>query len=163
MALAFSECALANDARQPLWEETTRFGFNVKNSKYPQAIFVNNYSGGTPPAGVWHTVDVSSLGLPADVKWVALGGLLIITHGTIQQQCNLTLTTRAFGDTLDAGEYNAQAIEPHLGGGQRSTFFTIVPVRDGRFEWQWRADMAAYTWPNYCAYGINLSIEAYGR
>lgn len=156
-------CASLAGVNAPPWEETTRFGFNTNNSKYPRAIFVNNYSPGTPAPNVWHQLDVVDMGLPPDVKWVALGGLLIITHGTIQQQCNLTLTTRAFGDTLDAGEYNAQAIEAHVGGGQRSTMFTIVPVRDGKFEWQWRGNMPDYTWPNYCSYGINLSIQAYGR
>lgn len=145
------------------WVTGTEIGVRDDNSKAPIAIFVSaglTPSSG-PAAGSWNRINVvSALGMPTGVKSVFLTGLLIITHGSTAQTCNLTLAVRAPGDTLAAGNYICQAIEAHLGGGQRSGCSTWAPVVNDEIEIQW--DRNTFTdWPTECAYGINLSAQSY--
>jgi len=137
------------------------------NSKYPIAI--RNYSeepdyptGYGDKSGEWVDVDVTQLGLPADTKSVFLSGILIISHGTNNVDCNLTVTFRAPGNDLQALHYAAQAIEPFISGGQRSTMSQWVPVINGKFEYQWNRNTFE-AWPMGCSYGINLSLQAFVR
>ncbi len=116
---------------------------------------MNNVNPGFPPADVWHTVDLRQQGLTTAqvqaARWAGIGGIAIITHGTNPQQCNLTLTVRAYGSTLAGADDIVQAIEPHVGGGVRSSFFVTTPVVDGKFQWQWRGDLPGSSRPNYGA------------
>lgn len=137
------------------------------NSKYPIAI--RNYSeepdhptGFGDKAGEWVDVDVTLLGLPVDTKAVFLSGLLIISHGTTNEDCNLTVTFRAPGNGLESDQYSAQTIEPFVYGGQRSTMSQWVPVIGGRFEYQWNRNTFK-PYPVECSYGINLSLQAFVR
>ena len=98
--------------------------------------------------------------MPTGVKSVFLTGLIIITHGTTAATCDLTFAVRAPGDTLAAGNYICQTVEAHVGGGQRSGCSTWAPVVNDEIEFQWnRNTFTAY--PAGCAYGINLSAQAY--
>lgn len=154
----FQSFAFANT-----WTETGITGYNPKNSKSPVAVFVNSYPAVNYEAGTWHRTNMAQFGIPPDVKWVMLTGILIITHGVTPQQCDLTIAFRAPGDNLDAANYIGQTVEASTGNGQRSNMTTIAPVVDGEIEWQWRATMPQSTWPSHCSYGINLSLQAYGR
>lgn len=130
------------------------------NSVTPNAVFINSYTPVGPAAGAWVTIDVSSLGIPPTAKSVFLSGILIVTHGTNSVTCDLTISFRAPGNSMTAGNYIGQAIEAAVGGGQRSTMSTWAPVKDGKIEFQWNRNTFA-NWPTDCAYGINLSAQAY--
>ena len=106
------------------------------NSKVPIALFVNSYTPTGPASGSWQTISLSSLGIPTNAKSVFLSGMLIITHGTTAQTCDLTIAFRAPGDTLAAGNYIGQTIEAAIGSGQRSTMSTWAPASGGNIEFQ---------------------------
>jgi hypothetical protein len=146
---------------QTVWEKSTEIYTNPDNSKYPTGIFISSYipSYG-PPAGQWTQVDLKPYGVSADAKAVFLSGILIITHGTLAQTCDLSVTLRAPGSTLVGGAYLGQTVEAHIGGGQRSTMGTWVPVENGIFEIHWgRSTFGQY--PSECTYGVNLSLQAW--
>lgn len=130
------------------------------NSVSINAIFVNSYTGAGASAGSWHLLDVTTLGIPITAKAVFLVGILIITHGITDVLCDLSLALRAYGDPLNPGNYIGQTIERWVGGGQRSTMSSWVPVKQGKFEYYWSRSTFDQ-WPTSCAYGINLSAQAY--
>lgn len=130
------------------------------NSKTPIALFVNSYTGVGPVANQWHQIDVTTFDVPATAKSVFLSGLLIITHGTSIATCDLTFSSRAPGDSLLAGNYITQTIEASTGNGQRSAMAIWTPVKDGKIEIYWGRNTGGQ-YPTDCAYGINLSAQAY--
>jgi len=136
------------------------------NSKAMQAVFSNNYTGAGTPFNQWVTIDVTTLCdgvgscLPANTKQIFAAGILIITHGTTNEACDLNFSARAYGDTLNEGNSICQAIEPFLQGGQRSGCSTWIPVRDGKFEVYQKTNTPG-TWPTHCSYGVNLVVQAY--
>lgn len=145
------------------WVEGNVFGTRDDNSRTPTVIFTNTYTGiGAADEGKWIRVPVSNFGIPSDAKAVFLSGILIITHGTTPQTCDLTISTRAFGDTMSEDFYIGQVIEASSGNGQRSTMATWVPVKNGQFEYFWKRSTHGQ-WPSECAYGINLTLQAYIR
>lgn len=137
-------------------------GVRNDNSKTPNCIFVNTYTGTGPAPGVWHEIDVTLLGVPEDAKAVFLSGILIITHGTTVETGNLTVSLRRYGDTLNPGNYIGQSIECAVGSGQRSNMSSWVPLNGGRFEFQWNRGTQGQ-WPEHCSYGINLALQQYVR
>ena len=144
------------------WIEGSLIGVPLDNPKIPVAVFLNSYTGDGAQAGQWVEIDLTEQGIPDDTLAVFLSGLLIITHGTTGELCNLTVSFRAPGDDLSAANYLGQAIEAHNGGGQRSTFATWVPVFDRRFEFRWDRGTGGQ-YPAHCAYAVNLSLQAYVR
>ena len=144
------------------WIEGSMIGVPTDNPKRPNAIFLNSYTGDGVHAGRWHEIDLTKQGIPEDSLAVFLSGLLIITHGTTGEVCNLTVAFRAPGSDLPAGAYLGQAIEAAIGNGQRSTFSTWVPVFERRFEFRWDRGTGG-NWPAHCAYAVNLSLQAYVR
>lgn len=143
------------------WTEGTIIGVPTDNPKRPVVVFANSYTGEGPSAGQWATIDVSEH-VPQDTKAVFLSGILILTHGTTAETCNLTTTFRAPGSTHPASDYNGQAVEGAIGNGIRSTMSLWAPVVDGKFEFQWNRNTGG-NWPAHCAYGVNLSLQAYAR
>jgi hypothetical protein len=108
----------------------------------------------------WTTVDVSGL-IPTGSRAVYLAGLLIITHGTLEESCDLTLAYRDQGET---GEYSyiAQTVETVAGGGERTPHSIWIPALDGKFQIKWRRSTTG-NWPEHCAYGVNLNLVGYLR
>jgi len=145
------------------WVESSIIGTRNDNSKRPNAIFLSTVTPEGPPEDTWTTIDLAEkCGLPLDSKEVFLAGLLIITHGNAVQIADLWALFRAPGDDLDPGSYQIQAIEPHLGGGVRSTVALWVPVVDGKVELYWHG-AGSGVWPAESAYAINLACQAYVR
>lgn len=144
------------------WVENSTIGVRDDNSKAPIAIFVNTYTNTGPPEAVWNRISLSSLGIPPDASGVFLSGILIITHGTTIQTCDLTISFRAPGDTIDAGNYIGQTIEASVGSGQRSNMSTWAPARNGEIEFYWKRNTTGQ-WPTECSYGMNLSAQSYVR
>lgn len=144
------------------WVEGTVVGVRDDNSKAPLGVFFSTYPSTGHATGVWHTIDVTSKGVPVEAKSIFLSGILIITHGINSQQCDLTVSLRAPGDTLNAGNYIGQTFEASIGNGMRSNMSSRVPLVNGQFEIQWNYSGNGQ-WPNYCSYGVNLSIQDYVR
>lgn len=144
------------------WRESTRIGTRGDNSKDPMVLFCNSYTGAGPAAGVWTAVDLTAFGVPRDAHAVFLSGILIITHGTTQETADLTVSLRAPGSALPISAYLGQSVEAHVGGGQRSTMSAWVPCVDGSIEWAWQRSTQGQ-WPTNCAYGVNMSLQAYVR
>ncbi len=144
------------------WIEGSQIGVRTDNSKNPNAIFVNTGTPAGPVENTWHRIKVADLGIPEDAKSVFLAGLLIITQGNTYQTCAIHITFRAPGDAMIAGNYIGQAVEANMGNGIRSNMATWTPVNDGEIEFYWyRTSYGPY--PYECAYGINLSAQAYVR
>lgn len=154
--------ALVAFAAQAGWVEGSVVGVRDDNSKAPIPIFINSYTNYGPASGMWHRISLESMGIPADAKGVFLSGILIITHGTTTQTCDLTISFRAPGDTIDAGNYIGQTIEAITGSGQRSNMSTWAPARNGEIEFYWKRNTTGQ-WPSECSYGINLSAQSYVR
>lgn len=125
----------------------------------PTAIFVNSYAGLGPPAGQWTEVDLTPHGVPPDAQAAFVSGLLLVTHGTTPQICDLTIYFRKPGDTAEPN-YVGQAIEAHVSGGQRSGFAAWVALLGGKFQYKWGRNTFGQ-WPSECAYGVNLRLQAY--
>lgn len=157
MLLSISQAALAQ-----VWQKSTETYTAEGNSKSPVAVFVNSYTGTGPVSGVWHEIDLKPLGVAADAKSALLSGLLLITHGTTQETCDMHVALRAPGNGLDAGNYLGQVVEAHVGGGQRSGFTSRVPLVNGVFQFHWTR-VNSVQWPAGCAYGINLSLQEWNR
>jgi hypothetical protein len=158
-----------NDLGHPLvagvgWTESHAIGVRTDNTSANEAFFVQTFTAPAgPAAGVWHTMDVTDLGIPADVQNIFLSGFLIITHGSTAETCNLTVAMRAKGDDLLPGNYICQTIESSVSGGQRTNCSTWVPVRQGQWEIQWNRAPVTGDYPTHCAFGINFHAQAYVR
>ncbi len=143
------------------WQEITTVGVSRNSPTQQQAIFVNSYTGVGPVAGAWHTVDVSDM-VPVGTKCIFVSGLLIITHGTTAETANLTISFRRYGETENY-YYIGQTIEVDTQGGQRSTMSCWIPLsEDLKFDFFWTRTNTGQ-WPTYSAYGINLSLNAWGK
>lgn len=136
------------------------------NTKAMQAVFSNNYTGAGTPFNSWQTIDVTTLCdgvsscLPATTKSIFVTGILLITHGTTNESCDLNFSARAYGDTMHEANSICQAVEAHIGGGQRSGCATWIPVVDGKFQVYQKTNTPG-TWPTNCSYGVNLVVQAY--
>ena len=71
------------------------------NSSQPTVIFVSSPAKLGPPPDEWFVYDVTDWGIPSDALAIMLTGILITTHGKAIETCNLTVTFRSFGDTLN--------------------------------------------------------------
>jgi hypothetical protein len=125
-------------------------------------VFMNTGSDYLTPEGVWNTVDVSAL-VPPDTKAVMLSGMLILTHGSNPDVCNLFLAYRAWGETFNYS-YSGQVDEGSINGGQRLNYTDWCEIRQGKFEYKWwRTPAHPGVWPAECAYGLNIRLVAYLR
>lgn len=154
--------SLLSIAASAQWVEGNTVGVRADNSKAPNAIFLNSATPTGPSEKVWHRISVASLDIPEDALSVFLSGMLIITHGYNPQTCDLWITFRAPGNDMVAGNYIGQTIETQVGGGIRSNMSTWAPVKNGEIEFYWSRNTAG-PYPSECAYGINLSAQAYVR
>ncbi len=158
----------------PRWTRMTEIFTRNDNAYSRGDVFVNSYTGvHRPPscaAGQWCTIDVTDYGVPADAKAVFLSGILIITHGTKPELADMFVGFRAYGDAAVTGDlpfpggtwYVGQVIETDTQSGQRSPMATWVPVRDGKFQFTYSVTTPG-TWPDHSSYGVNLTIQAWGR
>lgn len=147
---------------QAAFVEGTTIGVSAQSPTQDNPpIFVNSYTASGPAADAWSTVDLCKV-VPAGTKAARLEGLLIITHGTTVETCDLNISYRVNGSSLEPG-YIHQSIEATVGNGQRSTAGVWVPLDATRkFQFKWHRSTSG-TWPTHCSYGINLSLTAYLR
>ena len=118
---------------------------------------------GPQDEGVWHHVDLKPFGVGQDAKVAFLAGLLLITRGGTNEIADIRLTFRAAGDqTASCDKYLGQAIEANVGGGQRSNMASFVPLKNGEFEFCFHFNTPGQ-YPTNSAYGINISLQAWGR
>lgn len=123
-----------------------------------QGPFANSYTGQGLSFGTVHTIDATKLGAPANAVAVQMTGILIITHGTNQETCDLTVYARPSADQTWYG-YKGQTIEAHAGGGQRSNHTLFLPLKDGKFQLYLSGAQGKPQWPQGCAYGVNYLID----
>jgi hypothetical protein len=118
---------------------------------------------GPQDQGVWHTADLTPFGVSEDAKAAFLSGILIITHGLANEIAWMTVVFRRPGDQTDCSKYIGQVAETSASGGQRSGLATLVPLKDGKVEYCYRIPPNMPSWPDASAYGINLSVQWWGR
>lgn len=136
------------------------------------AVFVNTTS--SPPApGTWHSVDVTSLGLPSNTVAINVGGFHVITNGNNSGLSDLTIAFRAYGDTniSCSGNYIGQAISPNppSGNGMRQIGSYWVRLASAKFEWCYQRGVSGSSfptgtlaaWPADPAFLINLTLQAW--
>lgn len=141
-----------------------------------QGIWVSSLDASPPAPGQWHTVDVTTKGLPADTLAVDVGGFLVITSSpTTAGTYNLTLALRADGDTSVACDaYIGQAItvNPPTNNGERELQRTMVRLNAGKFQYCWgrgRTGVTPAEWPDGAvpafptgaAYIVNIKIQSW--
>ena len=142
------------------WIPLTKIFVSYHAPTQQQAVFVNTYTGVGAPPNQWNTVSVAGLVDPAATA-INLTGILIITHGLSDEDANLEIFFRRTGETNDY-LYTGQVIEPFVGGGQRSTMSCWVPLSSAQeFDFYFTKTNPGQ-WPTWSAYGINLSINAWG-
>ena len=120
------------------------------------------------PGTGWTTI---TLDIPADAKAMAVGGLLVITHGTQPENADLRLGFRDVSDTVNRpyiGQAGCQDPVP----GVRIPFFAIVPVNQKKFQFKWACIDSSSSnprlitpgaWPHRSSYAINLSVQGVWR
>lgn len=170
--LLFTLFSLAAHADGPYvlpWERVTELWITPSQARLYGPGAVQSLIGIPPPTvgcqvpGTWCVADLKPWGVPADAKYAFLTGLLLITHGTNSQQAALQLTFRKPGDvTADCSKYLGQVIEPFIGGGERSGMATWVALVNGTVEYCFQYEPPT-GWPDWAAYGLNLSVQAWAR
>ncbi len=143
--------------------EGTTMGVAAQHPKQYLTVFVNSHTGAGLekfPEDRWTTIDVSGV-VPEKTQAIYLSGLLTVTGGKSEELCELTVGYRAHGETGDPS-YLAQSMRSGKDGGARTPHSTWVPIREGKFDLHWRRSTQG-TWPEHCAYGINLHLVAYLR
>ncbi|SRR5229473_3879533 len=153
-ASAENRCGASSAA--PMWQG----GGAVVVTKHPaltQVVFTSRVDSPEArktvencPMEQWNDIDMSSL-VPEGAMAVFVQGLLIITHGTTQEICDLVISFRLPGDDTGdpSGNYIGQVVEANLGGGQRSPFASWVPISSTRhleFWWKTTPTTSGY-WP----------------
>lgn len=91
------------------------------------------------PPGEWHDVDYRSMGIAEDAHFAILNVHLVISDLDPDIN-NLTLTARAPGDTLGAGNYQAQAITVWTNDGHRGVQQVVQPLVGGIGQLYWKAE-----------------------
>lgn len=128
-------------------------------------IFVNSWTGDGLtqfPNDVYGTVDLTGK-IPPDTKGVFVSGILIITHGTTEEICDLHISFRR-DETVPEWTYIGQTIEAQLLGGQRTPMFELLPVKDSKMQIKWSGNtISAGNYPSHCAYGVNFRLAGYVR
>lgn len=129
------------------------------------AIFMETgFAGACGPnaQGVWHTVDLISLGVPADASVAFLSGAIVVSPyaaGT----ADIHISLRPFGSSEDptCNKYLGQAVSgwPNVLDTQiRSNFSTWIGLLAGKFQYCYRIPN-----PLNASFGLNMSIQAWGR
>jgi hypothetical protein len=119
---------------------------------------------GPQTQGAWHRVDLKPWGVAADAQWAELSGILLITPGSQYEIANLTVTFRAPGSNLpsDCTKYIGQTstVPPF---GPRSNASMTVPLTNGEFDFCYVTSTAGGLHPLRPSYGINLTLQKWGR
>jgi len=111
----------------------------------------------------WHSVDLKPYGVASDAISAFLSGVLIITHGTASETADMKIVFRKPGDaSCPVSATMGQVVEAHVGGGQRSTMSTFVPLSNGCFEYSYTLSTPG-DWSANSGYGVNLSLQAWAR
>jgi hypothetical protein len=168
------------------WIESTHVGVPENHPREVKLLFLGTQGsapplyqignvtqpGGPPPPNVWQTIDLTTLGVPADVNAILVVGFLIITSGTNSNTPDLAVSFQRFGgpQPTPVDAYNAQAIANGPNSGYRGTFAVVVPVQAGKIQFGWLRgdgstwpDQSVSTYPYGASYVINISIQAYFR
>lgn len=136
----------------PLWRFNSSNGKGVVPGAHPTVPAI--------PEGVMTQIDLLPLGVPIDAIAVHITSLLIITHGTMNEICDLQI--RIDGVAQIEQPYIGQSVEAHRGGGQRTNFSVIAPVNNGFVGIRWDG-LSGADWPSGCAFGGNFVIDAVFR
>lgn len=113
--------------------------------------------------GTWYRVNLSRWGVPIDAKAAFFGGMLLITHGTIVETADIHATFKRPGDTTaTCDKYFGQTTEAHVGGGQRSNLATWIPLENASFDWCYTTTTSG-NWPANSSYGVNMTLQMWGR
>ncbi len=115
----------------------------------------------------WMEVDVTSLGVPTDAKWIWVHGRLLITLGSTTQSPNMTVLFAKPSSTVNTTKYQLQAIANNAVGGVRQTFATMIPLENGKYKYRWSVNGGLDPWsyrnPSYAVYGMNMTIDCWGK
>lgn len=154
-------CSIHAEYNKDDWIELNKIHVCKHAPTQQQVIFCNSFTCMGPECNEWHIADVSHI-VSSEAKAVNLTGILIITHGTSHEIANMTLYFRRWGEDQDY-LYCDQVVEAHICGGQRSPLSIWVPLSDDKkFEFKWTRSNDGQ-WPLWSAYGINLSLNAWGE
>ena len=135
-----------------------------KGEFHNMVVFLNSATGDGVdkyPMNQWATVDLSGY-VPENTKAVFLSGMLIITHGSVAETCDLHTYFRS-GNSVTDTQYVGQTVEAHIGGGQRSNHSVWVPLDDGKFQFKWNSSTYPNTYPTHRSYGVNMRLNAWLR
>lgn len=132
----------------------------------PTVVFAGDTTSGGPPhyaPGQWHTIDLKPLGVSADAKFAEINGFLIITDVNSQID-NLTATFRSPSSTLDAGNYQMQAISVFSGDGARQVQSVTVALENGCLQFYWQKTVGGVPENgDPSSFLLNLRLEKWGR
>lgn len=119
------------------------------------------WAGKSYPDNEWVTVSVADR-VPENAKAIFLTGRLIVSNGHIAQTGNMTVTFRRKGETREFA-YQHQACICNVPECARSCLAVWVPLNeDKEFEFKWTRSTFGQ-WPEHPAYGMSLSLNAWGE
>jgi len=149
-----------NTYSQTIYPCTVNYPFPGDWSEEDRWMERYGWAGKSYPDCEWITVSVEDR-VPEDAKAVYLSGLLIITTGNMQESPSMTLKFRCKGEEKEY-KYCHQAAVQSTPGSVRSPMSVWIPINDKKeFEFKWTRSTYGQ-WPNNSAYGIALSLNAWG-
>jgi hypothetical protein len=147
------------------WKESDKI-YTYDLHSGPTVVFAGDTTSGGPPnytPDMWHTIDLKPLGVSADASFAEINGFLIITDLGSEID-NLTATFRAPGSTLDAGNYQMQAISVFSGDGARQVQSVTVALVDGCFQLFWKKQVGGVAENGHpTGFLLNLWLAKWGR
>lgn len=153
----------------------------ISDSPYlaPHTLFINSATNtyqicgvvqpALPSPGVWHTIDLTPIGVPINAVAVDLRGVLIITDGANSADTSLALSFQIPGGVQSVANYEMQTCAELSTGGSRSTASVICPCVNGciQYSWyrgnstgEWPANPLVSAYPIGASYGFNLNVQA---
>lgn len=150
-----------NTYSQPLYPVSINYPFPGDWSEHDKWMERYGWVGKSYPDNEWITVSVADR-VPDRAKAIFLTGRLIVSNGSKPVTGNMTLAFRRKGETKEF-RYQHQACICNSPENARSGVAVWVPLdKNKEFEFKWTRSTFSQ-WPEQPAYGMNLSLNAWGE
>lgn len=162
----------------PAWKTSTSILTPSNSPRDFEAFYWNTYTGACRvagvtvpllPVGVWNTINLTAMGVPANANAVQLANLLVITDGANTADADLAVAFQATGAGGDPLKYEEQTIALGSSGGSRTNATVICPLNGGCMDVsisrgngapEFPNGPLAAQWPDGACYAVWLLVQA---
>lgn len=156
-----------------IWTERNGIGISNGAPKGPIALYFGTAPGWPvpPTPNQWQSLDLTQFGIPADVLWVELAGILIVTTGT-QSVATDELCLSFQTPNPNWGGNPANYLGQCTAQNERDNIACSVEAFNGCIDWAWCRgnpntgsfpDKFVPAYPMGTAYGFNIAVQKYGH